>query len=240
MIFKNKIKVAICFWGICRSTDRTIHSIQNHIFNQLKSAGIEYHVFMHTYALNRVYTNIRSNEHNVRLNNDLWRLLNPDYFIIDDQDQIDQKLQLLKYRTHGCPWNSVHYQTLNNHVRALYSLHKVTGLVETTGIKYDIVIFCRPDLLFITPIMSSYFTIDDHTILLSNIGKYPINDGFAICNLRTALIYGHRYLRALDYSKRKPLHAETFLDYTLKMHGIKIKEINILFYKIRANGNIQK
>jgi hypothetical protein len=84
--------IAICVWGICRSTNLTIESVKRHIFQPLIDAGITYDVFLHTYTYNRPYENIRAGEHNLQLNNNLWTLFNPSQSILEDQDSVDTHL----------------------------------------------------------------------------------------------------------------------------------------------------
>ena len=82
------MRVALCFWGLTRSLKYTIDSIQSNVLDVLKKNGIQYTIFIHTYNINGSYTNRRSKEYNILLNNDECKLLNPDYIKIDDQDII--------------------------------------------------------------------------------------------------------------------------------------------------------
>ena len=56
------MKVALCYWGIARSTDETIESIERHILKPLLDANVDVTVFLHTYTSMIPYTNPRSNE----------------------------------------------------------------------------------------------------------------------------------------------------------------------------------
>ena len=69
------MKVALCFWGICRSTDKTIDSIKTNIHNVLKQNNIEYDTYVHTYHLSKPYSNKRAGELPQQLNNYLYILL---------------------------------------------------------------------------------------------------------------------------------------------------------------------
>ena len=86
------MKVALCFWGISRSTEFTIESIENCIWKPLVNAGIEYKTFVHTMTLDEPYTNPRAEEWNVQLNNDTWKLLFPDKYHVERQEDVDKKL----------------------------------------------------------------------------------------------------------------------------------------------------
>ena len=47
-------KVAVCFWGVNRSLNRTLASIERHVFKPLEDDGFEIDVFFHTYTMKRV------------------------------------------------------------------------------------------------------------------------------------------------------------------------------------------
>jgi hypothetical protein len=232
------MKIAICFWGLCRSTNYVIDSIKKHLFDKLKEFEYEYDVYLHTHSIQRNYTNQWSKERNIKLNNDLWQLLEPKKHIIEDQDEVDRRLELSKYRRHGCPWRSPDFETLNNSIRALYSLKQVTELMLESGEEYDYVIFSRPDVFYLRPLMKEYFTLGRERIHLPHFAKFPINDRFAICKMDVARIYGLRFNEAFPYSLYKPLHSESYLSYILKKNDIVIYEIPIVFFRVRADGRM--
>lgn len=236
------MKIAICFWGLNRSLNYTINSIKTNILDVLKTNNIEYDIYIHTYDINRLYKNIRAGEDICKIDNSNLYLLDPDYILIDDQDKIDNILNLKDYRKYGCPWNSDNYETLNNLIRSLYSLNKVTEKlffeINNNNKNYDLVIYSRPDVLYIDKFDINYLNIENNTIKLVDYAKYPVNDRFSICSLDVAKIYGSRFKEALNYSNNKPLHSETFLYDILTKNNIKIEEIHFIFYRVRANGKI--
>jgi hypothetical protein len=237
------MKIALCFWGICRSTHNTIESIEECILKPLRKAGYEYDIYVHTYTLYRTYTNIRSNEHNLQLKNTLWKLLNPKEYMIEHQDAVDLHLNFAKYRTHGNPWagdDNGTFSTLDNHVRALWSLKQVTSLWRGSGIVYDAVMYLRPDVQFLTYLTPNWL----QNLTQTNI-KIPdfhlmdgCNDRFAIGTPPSMELYGKRYHQAYEYSLRNSLHSEKFLSYILNTNKIQIEYIPIRFRRIRANGEI--
>jgi hypothetical protein len=236
------MKIAICFWGLNRSLKYTFNSIKTNIFDILKKNNIEYDIYVHTYNINRLYNNIRASENFCKIDNSSLDLLKPDYLLIDDQDEIDKELNLNEYRKFGCPWNSYNYETLNNLIRSLYSMNKITEKlfyeIDNNNKHYDAIIYSRPDVLYLNNFDINYLNINYNTIKLVDYAKYPVNDRFAICNTEIAKIYGTRYKEALNYSKIKPLHSETFLYDILNKYKIKIEEIHLVFHRVRANGII--
>jgi hypothetical protein len=243
--YKKKLKVALCFWGITRSLKYTIESIKKNIFEQLSKNNIEYNIFLHTYITDNPYSNPRANEENVILDKTEYRLLNPDYYKVENQDIVKHTLNIDKYKTKGNPWPDS--ETFINHLLALWSLKEVTALWMSRKAQYSNIIYCRPDLEYITPfnILWLYgeedviYTPNFHrrpTVLTNKKGAISINDRFAIGTPKTMKYYGNRFFEALDYSKRSLLESRLFLEHTLKKHNIKMEFINFLFIRVRATG----
>lgn len=231
------MKVAVCFWGLCRSTDHTIESIRTNVFDVLSAAGITYDVLVHTFSLKRLYRNRRSNTIPCMLNNELYKLLNPDRYRIEDQDEVDTRLNLPAYRTKGDPW--LHqikskYETFDNHIRSLYSLYRVTQL-WTQG-DYDYVLYVRPDVLFLHPLDIRWF--NQEYLVLTDFHTFPVNDRFALGTPEKAAVFGERFLNALEFSKTAQLHSETYLDHCLTTARIPILEVPFRFRRVRPMGGV--
>ena len=233
------IHVVLCFWGLSRSLTFTLPSIHEYIFNPLKKNNIKYSVYLHTYALNRPYTNIHGNEMDIMLNNDDYKLLKPDRLIIENQDYILKKLHPEQYLTHG-GWtiDKLPVQTSHNFILSLWSLKQVTSLWK--GKPFTHIVYCRPDVTYMTPLNVSWFT-NNNSIYLPKYFKHGydgafICDRFALGTPNIMSIYGNRFDELLAYSKKKELHSETFLDYVLKKHHIPRIEVHFVFIRTRANG----
>jgi hypothetical protein len=235
----GSMKVALCFWGLCRSTDLTIQSIQTCIFKPLEDAGIQYDIYLHTYTLYRPYSNPRAKEEALQLKNTAWKLLQPTQEIIEDQDEVDRKLDLKKYRTKGNPWpEDPSYTTLDNHIRALWSLKQVTSLWLPKEKEYSCIVYLRPDVKFKRVIKPEWVqNLNAYTVRIPNFHLVDgCNDRFAIGSPSTMRIYGNRFHNALQYSYCNQLHSERFLAYELKQNRIQIEYILFPFIRIRANG----
>lgn len=224
--------IAICFWGICRSTDKTIESIKKCLYEPLTKAGHTYHVYVHTFSLSTKLNNPRAKEHNITVNNELYHLLEPTHVLIEDQHTVDGTLNAPLYQTQADPWSN-NYITHTNHVRALYSLMQVTSMWSET--LYDRVIYARPDVQFHNPLNLDWLNVDKNTIVLPNFHAYPVNDRFALGSPSTMKIYGSRFKQALDYSQLKPLHSETYLAYIFNTHNLQAKSVVFNFCRVRAD-----
>ena len=238
------MRVALCFWGICRSTSRTIESIRSCILQPLEAAGIQFDIYVHTYLIYRPYTNPRAEEFSLQLRNTDWKLLGAKEgaYMVENQDRVDLDLQLVKYRSQGNPWpeDDGGFNTLDNHVRALWSLNQVTSLWTHSGIQYDAVIYLRPDVQYLRPLVVDWIRgIPEHTVCMPNFHLHTgCNDRFAIGKPSVMEIYGRRFKGALAYSYHAKLHSEQYLAHTLQNANIRIEYIPFRFKRVRANGEL--
>ena len=238
----KKVRLALCFFGLTRSLKFTLPSIEKFIFAPLKNHGIKHDIFLHTYKLKKSYVNPRAGENNILLDINEYKLLNPDFHMIENKDDISRDLDLVKYRTMGNPWKDEpgaikgDFTTLDNHVLFLWSQKQLTNMWQETKRNYTHIVFCRPDVLYTIPLQVSWFSFTTNKICIPNFCLYPnVNDRFAIGHPKEMIIYGNRFNEALEYSKKHPLLSEEFLDATLKRHNIQYKYIKFYFIRIRAN-----
>ena len=243
------MKVALCFWGLTRSLNHTLASIETCIFQPLREAGIEYSIFLHTYTLYRPYTNVRAGEIGLQLKNTAWKNLQPTKSIVENQDIIDQSLQFELYRMHGDPWGNDEpsvftkpYETLDNHIRALRSLQQVTGLWTGSPEQFDAVMYLRPDVLYRRRFNIQWLqNLQEKTVLMSNFHLIDgCNDRFAIGKPSVMRVYGNRFTGALEYSRRAPLHSETYIRNVLDKNNINIQYIEFPFRRVRADGKVHQ
>jgi len=195
---------------------------------------------MHTYKLNS-YKNIRTSEDKKEINNNEYKLLNPDFIEIDSQDEIKNKLNLISYRTHPDPWNT-QYNSVDNFILAMYSKSKVTNMVKDSNIIFDYIIYLRPDVKYIDNFNIEFLkNVNNDTICIPNFhlySSYKFNDRFAICTNNNYQLYGNIFNKLLDLSKIMPLHSETIYGKILYENKININRINFKFCRIRCNGDI--
>jgi hypothetical protein len=233
------MKIALAFFGITRSLKYTIQSIKSNVLEVFKGAGVEYEIFMHTYRLD-TYANRRTGERLDVVDNEEYRLLEPNHIQIDSQDEIKVRLHLQQYRTHADPWKTG-YNSVDNYILAQWSKLQVVNMIEATGTQYDYVIYLRPDVLYIHKFKMAFLThVNDGAVCIPNFhlfGKYKTNDRFSITNMATYKIYGGIFESLLDMSKKRPLHSETILGEIFMNAGIKLVRINFKFCRIRCNGS---
>jgi len=235
------MKIALGFWGLTRSLKYTHASIQENILDVLKNNNIEYTIFMHTYCVDGLYSNPRAGEKNITLDNDEHKLLNADKIHIDNQDEIREKINLKKYRSRRDPWKT-NYKTVDNFILAMYSKTCLCGMIHDAKIEYDYVLFLRPDVKYVNKLKINWFkTVTDRVICIPNFQlSKRFNDRFAITNMKNYLLYGSLFNKLHNYSKRNPLHSETYIATMLKKNGVRWVPVRFYFMRTRAGGKIDK
>lgn len=242
-----KKRVAICFWGLCRSSLITHKTIQTNLYDQIRKLNFEYKIFLHTNTLGKSvkYSNKWSGDYNVQNFDENWRLHNPDKFEIESE-KIFETFDFNSYKTNQDYYDSG-YREVENIIKALYSLKRVTELVEddvkTNGKAFDYVVFCRPDLQIMKPIPFEdvFKQVNFSTIVTPKTNQYPVNDRFAISTYENGLTYGKRFDKVLEYSKKTIFHPETFLYLWMKKNEINLNPTEqIVSYIVRTNGNFDQ
>lgn len=129
---------------------------------------------------------------------------------MDNQDKVKEELNLQQYRTHRDKYKN-NYKTIDNIILAHNSRRNVTKMIEETGIKYDYIIFLRPDVKYIQKFYINHlWRVKGNKICVPNFasyGRYKINDRFCICGYNTYKLYGDMFDKILSISKMAPLCA---------------------------------
>lgn len=235
---RTEMKVALCFWGLTRSLKHTIQSIHEQIIAPLKGAGIEYKIFLHTFSFKTEYNNPRAHETGIKLDFQEYELLNPDYFMIEDQDEVKKRLNVTQYRSKADPWSNG-YISLDNFICAMYSKKQVGSMIKKSGEVFDNFIFLRPDVQFLNPISVDYLPkVSGNKVYCPNFQLFSnFNDRFFICSREHVYTYTQLFDDMLPFSRHSPLHSETF-QYKMitQKYGLIVIYIDIHFNRIRANG----
>ena len=228
------MKVAICFWGLLRSLNFTFHSIKENIFDVFSRMDIEYDLYVHTYSNHSYYKKSK-----ITIDYKIIYQLEPRVFINEDQFIFDSKIDYKSFQNKGDPWNN-NYRSLINSIRALNSLWRTSIALEKSNIKYDFVVFLRPDVMYLNKIPFSFLLEYPDHLLIPDFHRPcsggKVNDRMAMGNMKNMMVYGKRFEKALNYSKSKKLHSETFLYDVLKLEKINFIEIPFRFKRIRRNG----
>jgi hypothetical protein len=229
-------KICLCFYGLTRSLRHTQSSINKHIIKILVLNNYYIDIYLHTYDL-KVINNKRAKEFNIKLNLNEYKLLNPDYFSITSQNEFDNTINIKNYLLKGDPWKN-NGNSLFNLLRQLNSLKIVTKMHEDKD--YKCYIYLRPDLKYLNNLdINLIKNLRDDTFYTPKWGKFcGLNDRLGFGSKNIMVEFGYRLDKALEYSKIKKLHSESFLKYIMEKY--KINNINLKAHRIRANGQILK
>ena len=234
--FKQK-KVAILFFGLTRSLKDVYSSLKTNIFDTLTENNIEYDIFIHTYALQTPYTNPYINTQIENYDNESYKLLNPKYYIIENQNRVENKLQVSKYFANLSDWagcaNTFEQKCffVRNMVLAQYSKKMVTKLFKEHQSDYDYVMFTRPDQALHTKINPTAFNLlnNDNIIIPKEHSYLGVNDRLCIAKPNIGITYGNSFKFLLVYSEKNTIVSEEFLKKYLK-----INNIHVIYSPIRA------
>ena len=227
--FRQK-KVAILFFGLTRSLKDVYSSLKTNIFDVLTENNIEYDIFIHTYVLPTPYTNPYINTKIENYDNESYKLLNPKYYIIENQNNAENMLKIPKYFANlsdwaGCaPTFEKKCFFVRNMVLAQHSKKMVTKLFKEHQADYDYVMFTRPDQSLHTKINPNVFNIlDNNNIVIPKEHSYlGVNDRLCFAKPNIAIIYGNSFNFLLVYSEKNTIVSEVFLKKYLKIHNIHI------------------
>lgn len=225
--------IVLAFWGLTRSTEHTAASIHQHIFHELPP----HLVFVHTYSSGTTYVNARANENATALSAD-YAALAPYRVEVDDLDEVKTKIPFKAYRTHPDPWGTG-YQTVDHFLLAMYSKQRVTEMVRTSGVTPTMVIFVRPDMRYLSSVRPLLVYAAPDAWVIPSFHLYSgFNDRFCIASPSNYLGYGRVFDLLLGYSRKKPLHSETFYADWARANKVRIVYAppSFVFQRVRLNG----
>lgn len=232
-------KIAVCYWGLTRSTSMVYQSHFENFFNVLREHHISYDVFMHTWETKKKQR-VWENEVTTPINYEEYKLLNPTFFRRDDQDDFTNNLDFNKYYYVGHEeWEP---NLVLNHLCALESLKRVTDMVLTSKRAYDFVIYIRPDVLLQNKlIVSDFISIKKNDIVIPDFHHWSgYNDRFAILRYESAPIYGNRIDGIVDFRQTQGcILSERYLKYTCMKNALNVILINFYFVRVRPDGTVR-
>lgn len=234
-------KVAILFYGLTRSLGKTIDSIKTNLFIPLDENLIHYDIFIHTYKIYGPYNNIWSDENTDNyINEDVEQILNPKYFIFDNQETIINNVDINEYYKKLGNWGGVFSEEMTKYLiknmyLALYSKKQITLLFDQHINEYDYAIIVRPDLEFHKKININYFNeLNTNNIIIPEKDWYDgCNDRFCIGKPNIVSYYGKLLDELKIYSYYKSITSEVYLLDKLNEKSITIIPKDIDYSTIR-------
>ena len=220
--------VAICIYGILRSTKYCYNNIQDRVINELKKL---YNV--------KIYACVYD-EYDIE-NKEALLTLNPDKVSYLDQIRFDlnfkPRLNKIKALQPDSRFNN-NYKSTTNYMRALNSLKCVSKLIEediTLREHPDYVVLIRPDQIY-----HDYLTFDnkmrENEILTPTWGTNGgTNDRIIFGKFNVMKLIMNRLDLVEDYLEKKPFHAESFLKFVLEYYDLTSKPLNMRASRVRED-----
>ncbi|CAM9293291.1 unnamed protein product [Chrysoparadoxa australica] len=259
-------RVALCFYGLSRSTRYTIASIEEHILEPLKKNNVEYDIFVHSYIVKKPQPNPRAREKqsDVELlleQREDYKLLNPTKLMLSTQDDVDKVIVNYNplYAQVSGRYRYGEKATKLNIFRARHSMEMAWNvmdsyLAENNLAPYDSVVFLRPDVLFLSDLdLPSRLPMPPSTIFAPSFHAWGgVNDRFAYGDCASMHRYAHRIEdpAASQDSKggKKWLmwhfnnfsqpNTEIFLRSHLESKKVHVTSVDMEFARIRVNGKV--
>jgi len=223
-------RVAIIFFGLTRSLKNIYNNLTENLFNELTNNGYNYDIFIHTYSLENPYINPWSGESISNYDNTAYKILNPKYYIIENQNVVEKRLNINSYCSNLSNWKGcantpeMKRYLVRNMILALHSKKMVTQLFKEHKNEYNYVIITRPDQMLNTKLNTNAFSLlNDRNIIIPYEHSYHgYNDRFCIAKPNVAIKYGTAFYVLKLYSQIGTVVSEIFMKDYLKSLGLKI------------------
>jgi hypothetical protein len=237
-------RLAICYWGMTRSTKLVFEAHLRHLHQVLKNQGVDFRVFMHTWKTENSANMIWEACSDIPVDYEEYKLLNPDFYKIESQaafldtirfaDYFDRAL----YEKHGGDSeHEWHPQLIRNHLCALESQKRVYHMVKESGGEYDYIMYIRPDVRVSNDFDVAWLNTP-FDILIPNYGHYEgYNDRFAIVPFHTAETYSTRIDEIAEFRKTcGRIVSEKYVKYVVEKYYPNVQFIDFVMKIIRPNG----
>lgn len=231
-------RIAICYWGLVRTLREVLPSQQKYVYSELEKAGLEYDVFFHSWSTDKNL--VWNREMTEQIEYDTIDLVHPLKKQIDDQSEFLKTIDFSKYYyQHEREWVP---QLIWNHLCALESQKRCANLCLESGIKYDYIMFLRPDALINKRLpVEDIFTLDfiDNTIVIANFNHWEgWNDQFAVLRLERVIPYSHRIDGIAEFRQTNGrIVSEKYVKYVVDRHYVP-KQVDFHFDLLRPNGKL--
>ena len=228
--------VAICYWGMTRSTRYVYKSHHEYLFKVLDTNNIKYDIFMHTWKTqnNIIWSEI------CNIPNDYteYKLLNPNFYKIESQDDFLNSINFADYFSQelfdkygGDTPHEWRPGLIKNHLCALESQKRVTEMVLNNNKHYDYVIYVRPDVMISNLFDIKWLELEEKTIAIPNDEHHEgLNDRFAIVRYNDCCYYGKRINEIIDFRKHNGrIVSEKYVKFIINKYYKNVIFVNFKF-----------
>jgi hypothetical protein len=234
------VKLAICYWGMTRSTKLVYKSHEKYLFTILQGNNIEYTVFMHTWKTDCNKHRIRQSYSNADIDYEEYKLLHPDFYKIDNQEYFLNTINLADFMNdnlYGDEKNSeLRSYSIRNHLCALESQKRVYKMVTNTMQPYDYILYIRPDAMIYQPFDVNCINDNFDFITLNQDHFERICDRFALIPFDKSYYYSTRINEIADFRKKYGrIVSEKYANYIVKKYYTNVKCIDFHMKIIRPD-----
>jgi|SRR6185436_8445953 len=228
------MKIAICISGHLRKFEETYPSLY---FYLLKNYNCD--IFIHTwdalgYACQyKSDSTLEVTDNKISQINNLYKpkkiIVESSYFIEELKKEADIYAPHLK----DCPKHAGHMASMFYKIYACNELRK--SFERENGIKYDLVVRCRSDLLFNNSIVMPTYNIQNKILMPSSLSNdHWYTDQFAVANSDSMDLYAGAYFDLPNYfSFGLEYYPEKFLKWSLDKKKLQIEWCQASFTILR-------
>jgi len=230
-------KIAICYWGMTRSTKLVYQTHIQNVFNVLTNNHIEYDTYMHTWETENNANIVWEKDCKIPVDYEEYKLLSPTVYKLEKQNDFLGTIQFDKYYYEGeFEWIP---QLIINHLCALESQKRVYRMVIESGIQYDYIIFIRPDVYVCNPINFNFIGHNFDIIIPNTDHNEGYNDRFAIIPFLKAKKYATRIDEIAEFRKQNGrIVSEKYVKYIINKYYPNLVMNDLIMKIIRPNGVI--
>jgi hypothetical protein len=233
--------IAICYWGMTRSTRYVYKSHHEKLFSILEKHNIHFDTYIHTWKVDNNI--IWCDKLSIPNDYEEYKYLNPTGYKIEEQQEFLDSINFSEYFYADIYKNIGHCNNgewlpdlVRNHLCALESQKRVTKMVLSSEKSYDYILYIRPDVE-----IHNYFPIDS-LLTIEPLSCYIVdydhyegyNDKFAFMHYKDCMRYSHRIDEIKEYRK---LHgrivSEKYTKYIIDKYYKNIHRINFIFSLVR-------
>ena len=227
---------AIIYFGLTRSVIKTHETHKKYVFDVLKKENLTYKTFIHTWKTKDDRQNIWEDIIPQKINYGEYKLLSPDYYKLDDEDDFLESINMDDY-FYKDVWEKMGTsgewlpKMVSNHLCMLESQKRGLNMVNSSvseGNKFKFIMFIRPDITIHNDLPVSIIVNNIKEIYIPNHGRYEgLNDQFAIMNYEDAHHYGNRIDEASDFRKNHGrIVGEKYCKFIISKYFMKHNEID--------------
>lgn len=237
-------KIAICYYGLTRSTRFVYESHFLNLFDSLKDINIDYKIFIHTWKVESHMNRVWGDVIDMPPDYEEYKLLQPHYYKIDEQKLFTEQINFSDYfnrELYERYGGDTHYEwrpeLIMNSLCSLESQKRVYEMVKESGEEFDFIMFVRPDVMFTNKFDATILNTDFDVIIPGYDHWEGYNALFAILQFNKSSPYAYRINEIIDFRKNHGrVVAEKYLKFIIDKYYSKLHFVNFQMKIIRPNG----